>query len=146
MNYMQSYDVIPWPDLRYLFGEIMYGGHITDAWDRRTNRIYLDILIKPELLQPNFNLCTGYKSPSADKFNYEKYKLYIEENLPVEIPQMFGMHPNAEIGYLTQQCDQLFSTIMDVSGGSSGDSKDSGEDSTKALLLDFQKSKFFLYF
>mmetsp|Transcript_10270 Transcript_10270/g.1603 ORF Transcript_10270/g.1603 Transcript_10270/m.1603 type:complete len:105 (+) Transcript_10270:2098-2412(+) len=37
MNYLQNYDVIPWPDLRYLFGDIMYGGHITDAWDRRTN-------------------------------------------------------------------------------------------------------------
>lgn len=63
-NYLQNYDVTPWPDLRYLFGDIMYGGHITDGWDRRTNRIYLEILIKPELLQPNFNLCQGYKSPS----------------------------------------------------------------------------------
>jgi len=28
----------------------MYGGHITDAWDRRTNNTYLMVLIKPELL------------------------------------------------------------------------------------------------
>lgn len=25
---------IPWDDLRYLFGEIMYGGHIVNNWDR----------------------------------------------------------------------------------------------------------------
>lgn len=57
MNYLQNYDVVPWADLRYLFGDIMYGGHITDGWDRRTNSTYLEVLIKPELLQPHFNLC-----------------------------------------------------------------------------------------
>lgn len=139
MNYLQNYDVIPWPDLRYLFGDIMYGGHITDNWDRRTNRIYLEILIKPELLQQNFNLCQGYKSPTAEKFNYDKYRQYIEESLPVETPQMFGMHPNAEIGYLTVQCDSLFGTIQEVEGGSGGASSEGETEQVKALLSDLQK-------
>lgn len=34
---------IPWVDLRYLFGEIMYGGHVTDFFDRRTNNTYLNV-------------------------------------------------------------------------------------------------------
>jgi len=34
----------------------MYGGHITDYWDRRTNNTYLYVYIRPELLQPTFNL------------------------------------------------------------------------------------------
>lgn len=34
-NYLENSSKIPWEDLRYLFGEIMYGGHITDGWDRR---------------------------------------------------------------------------------------------------------------
>lgn len=33
---------------------------------------------------------------------------------------MFGMHPNAEIGYLTLQCETLFDTILEVEGGSGG--------------------------
>jgi dynein heavy chain len=49
-NYLKAYDVVPYDDLRYLYGEIMYGGHITDNWDRRTNNTYLKVLIKPELL------------------------------------------------------------------------------------------------
>lgn len=33
---------------------------------------------------------------------------------------MFGLHPNAEIGYLTLQTETLFSTIQSVSGGGAG--------------------------
>lgn len=77
-NYLSKYEVVPWADLRYIFGEIMYGGHITDDWDRRTNRTYLEVLIKPELLQLNFNLAPGFKSPDPVKFDYEKYERYID--------------------------------------------------------------------
>ncbi|MCQ2818153.1 MAG: hypothetical protein MJ252_12880, partial [archaeon] len=34
-NYLEKYDQVPYADLRYIYGEIMYGGHITDNWDRR---------------------------------------------------------------------------------------------------------------
>ena len=35
-NYLeagQSADKVPWSDLRYIFGDILYGGHITDGSD-----------------------------------------------------------------------------------------------------------------
>jgi len=40
-NYLTKYELTPYDDLKYIFGEIMYGGHITDFWDRRTNNTYL---------------------------------------------------------------------------------------------------------
>ena len=40
-NYLEANAKVPWEDLRYLFGEIMYGGHITDDWDRTLCRTYL---------------------------------------------------------------------------------------------------------
>ena len=49
-NYLGKYDIVPYDDLRYIFGEIMYGGHITDEWDRRTNRTYLSVIIRAELM------------------------------------------------------------------------------------------------
>ncbi len=55
-----------------------------------------------------------YRSPDPSKFNYEAYRLYIEEKLPAESPVAFGMHPNAEIGYLTDQCNFIFNSIVDV--------------------------------
>merc|ERR1712224_750157 len=94
-NYLRNNDVIPWDDLRYIFGEIMYGGHITDNWDRRVNTTYLLVLITPELFN-NMNLAPGFKSPDASKFEYQHYVKYTEEKFPMETPNMFWLHPNAE--------------------------------------------------
>lgn len=51
---------VPWTDLRYLFGEIMYGGHITDDWDRRLCRTYLEEYMKPELVRNTSNIHRAY--------------------------------------------------------------------------------------
>ncbi|KAF4519850.1 hypothetical protein B566_EDAN005192, partial [Ephemera danica] len=48
-NYLEASAKVPWEDLRYLFGEIMYGGHITDDWDRRLCNSYLEELMQPDL-------------------------------------------------------------------------------------------------
>ena len=75
-NYLRNNDVIPWDDLRYIFGEIMYGGHITDNWDRRVNTTYLLCLVKPELFD-GMELAPGYQA----KFDgtYEEYRLYTRQ-------------------------------------------------------------------
>lgn len=49
-NYLEANNKIPWEDLRYLLGEIMYGGHITDDWDRRLCRTYLEVYMNPDLV------------------------------------------------------------------------------------------------
>ena len=47
---------IPWDDLKYIFGEIMYGGHIVDDWDRRLCNSYLEYLLVPNLCMEDFEL------------------------------------------------------------------------------------------
>jgi len=92
----------------------MYGGHITDNLDRRTNATYLEKLIKPEILQ-QMNLTMwhpGFKSPDPMKYDRAKYEGFIETGLPMEVPEMFGLHKNAEIGYLTQTAETLFAMIQ----------------------------------
>ena len=117
-NYLEKYEKVPYEDLRYLYGEIMYGGHITDDWDRRTNNAYLTTLIKPELLT-GCNLAKNFKSPDPSKFNYEDYQKYINDKLPPESPILFYLHPNAEISYNTSQGQFLFECILDIQGGGS---------------------------
>jgi dynein heavy chain len=135
-NYLTKYEKVPYADLGYIYGEIMYGGHITDGWDRRTNMSYLHVLMRPEILQQmQLTLAPGFKSPDPQKFDREAYRKYIEEKLPPEQPQMFGLHPNAEIGYLTTQSETLFATIQSVSGGSGGGGGDDGK--VKTIIANF---------
>lgn len=50
-NYLEANNKVPWEDLRYLFGEIMYGGHITDDWDRKLCISYLEELMQSDLVK-----------------------------------------------------------------------------------------------
>jgi len=134
-NYLTQYDKVPYEDLRYLYGEIMYGGHITDEWDRRTNASYLNVLIRPEILaQMQLTCAPGFKSPDPIKFaTRQQYDDQIDNKLPAEIPQMFGLHPNAEIGYNTTQGETLFASILSVSGGSAA-AGNSGDGAVKQFI------------
>lgn len=117
--YLEANPVIPWDDIRYIFGEIMYGGHITDAWDRRTCNSYLSVLVNPKLFQA-LELGPGFHSPDPSTLDYEGYLTYVDEKLPADSPTMFGLHPNAEIGYLTNWTASIFETILGLGGGDSG--------------------------
>ena len=121
-NYLEANNIVPWEDLRYLFGEIMYGGHITDDWDRRLCKYYLEEFMKPEQLDGELFLAPGFQiPPNCDYMGFHKY---IDDNLPPESPHLYGLHPNAEIGFLTETSEQLFRTVLELqprdSGGGEG--------------------------
>ncbi|XP_069917502.1 dynein axonemal heavy chain 9 isoform X8 [Oryctolagus cuniculus] len=111
-NFLEANAKVPYDDLRYLFGEIMYGGHITDDWDRRLCRTYLEEFIKPEMLEGELSLAPGFLLPG--NMDYSGYHQYIDTELPPESPYLYGLHPNAEIGFLTQTSDKLFRTVLEL--------------------------------
>lgn len=47
------------------------------------------------------------------------------------------MHPNAEIGFLTLQCETIFDTILSIQGGSGGGGG-SKDDLIMNILSDFK--------
>lgn len=96
MNYLENNTKVPWEDLRYLFGEIMYGGHITDDWDRRLCRTYLLEYLQAELIDGDHHLAPGFLAPP--NMDYQSYHKYVDDYLPSESPVLYGLHPNAEIG------------------------------------------------
>ncbi|NXL49102.1 DYH17 protein, partial [Podilymbus podiceps] len=135
-NYLEANPKVPWDDLRYLFGEIMYGGHITDDWDRRLCRTYLSEYIHAEMLEGEVYLAPGFLIPPS--LDYKGYHEYVDNNLPPESPYLYGLHPNAEIGFLTVTSDRLFRTVLEMqpkesdAGGGSGASRE--EKASKSVL------------
>ncbi|XP_060805137.1 dynein beta chain, ciliary [Amyelois transitella] len=111
-NYLEANPRVPWEDLRYLFGEIMYGGHITDDWDRRLCRTFLLEYMVPELVDGEAQLAPGFISPPNS--DYVGYHQYIDDFLPDETPYLYGLHPNAEIGYLTTVSERLFKVVFEM--------------------------------
>ena len=114
-DYLEVNDSIPFEDMRYVWGAIMYGGHITDAWDRRTNNAYLEVLMVPGILK-NMLLCPGFKAPNAKNFDYQGISDYVTQKLPDETPAMFRMHTNAEVGYLITNVSEIFQQVVLLGG------------------------------
>lgn len=120
-NYLSNYEHVPYEDIRYIYGEIMYGGHITDNWDRRTCATYLQFIIRPEILRNmQLTLGPGFRSPDPEKYDREDYARFLEERLPAEQPLLFGLHANAEINYLTDFSETVMNTILVTTGGGGG--------------------------
>ena len=134
-NYLEGGTTIPWDDLRYLFGEIFYGGHITDNYDRALCTAYLLAYVRVELLE-GINMFPGFASPPT--LNYKGYLEYIEESLERETPIAYGLHPNAEINFMTQQAATLFSDIANLSpkGGGGGEGGMTQSEKVKLVLDD----------
>uniref|UniRef100_A0A4X2K4X9 AAA+ ATPase domain-containing protein n=1 Tax=Vombatus ursinus TaxID=29139 RepID=A0A4X2K4X9_VOMUR len=111
-NYLEANATVPWEDLRYLFGEIMYGGHITDDWDRKLCRGYLEEFMNPSMFEGELLLAPGFPAPLT--LDYTGYHQYVEEALPPESPVLYGLHPNAEIGFLTVTSNALFRVLLEM--------------------------------
>jgi len=110
---------IPWDDLRYIYGEIMYGGHITDDWDRVLCMAYLSNFLVPQITD-ELDLAPGLPVPSYE--TYQQGAEIMKNQIPAETPMLYGLHGNAEIGYQTASANKLFSTINELQpkGSSAG--------------------------
>jgi dynein heavy chain len=137
-NYLEGNVKIPWEDLRYIFGEIMYGGHITDDWDRRLCRNYLETYFNPTMFEGDLNLAPDFPLPPP--LDYKGYHSYIDDKLPSESPKLYGLHPNAEIDFLSQTSEKLFRTLIEISPRdtnsiNSGDSGSMSRDEKVIFIL-----------
>ena len=52
---------IPWNSLKYLIGEVMYGGRAIDSFDRRILNTYMDEYMG-DFIFDTFQVSTGHRS------------------------------------------------------------------------------------
>ena len=69
-------------------------------------------------------IAPGFASPP--NLDYTGYHTYIDETLPPESPYLYGLHPNAEIGFLTTTSDNLFRTVLEMQPRDSSSSNGTG--------------------
>ncbi|VVC95211.1 unnamed protein product, partial [Leptidea sinapis] len=69
--------------------------------------------------------------PAPPNTDYAGYHQYIEDAMPAESPYLYGLHPNAEIGFLTTTSENLFRTIFEMQPR---DAQASGATTVKQML------------
>jgi len=51
---------VPWKAIKYLTGEIAYGGRVTDNWDQRCLQSILEKFYSPKTLQESYGYTEDY--------------------------------------------------------------------------------------
>jgi dynein heavy chain len=148
LNYMENAPTkVPWEDLRYLFGEIMYGGHIVNDFDRVMTNEYLQFYMRDDILDemdmfPYPDVKLDYFHAPQTSAAYDKVLEQIDGQLTGDSPLAFGLHPNAEIGFRTDISEALFRTVVDITaplgggGGGGGGDGGSAQNTAEAMLQD----------
>ncbi|XP_049338447.1 dynein axonemal heavy chain 2 [Astyanax mexicanus] len=113
--YLDEYEEIPWDALKYLIAGVNYGGHVTDDWDRRLLTTYInDYFCEGAVNTPFFKLSSlpTYYIPRDG--SQDTYREYIRQLPPVEHPEVFGQHPNADIASQISETRTLFDTLLSL--------------------------------
>jgi len=108
---------LPYDTLRYLIGEAMYGGRVTDNKDRRVLMTYLEEYFGDFIFDTNqrfFFSQSGadYIVPSEETFDLTLE--WIDQTPLFTPPGVFGLHSNAEIQYFNNAAKELWLNILDM--------------------------------
>ncbi|EZA60758.1 Dynein heavy chain 5, axonemal [Ooceraea biroi] len=112
---------ISWPTVCYMLGEVQYGGRVTDDFDKRLLTTFTHVWFCDVLLRPGFEFYQGYRVPQTR--NLQGYVDYIDGLEATDTPEVFGLHPNADITYQINTAKGILDTILNVQpkeGGAQG--------------------------
>ena len=135
--YLDEYDETPWDALKYLVSEINYGGRVTDDWDRRLMNVYMgQFFCEDTITVPQYRLSSlsAYVVPEDGPLS--SYREVCAGLPPIDRPEAFGQHGNADIASQIQLGTALLATIVSLQPKASDDAGASPEDKVYALADD----------
>ena len=105
---------LPWKALLCMTGEIMYGGRLTDEWDRTCLLLILERSFNSSLLKQPCRLAKHgtYMVPAGS--HKEEFMAYIDSLPTSETPEIFGLHNNADIMFRQLQSDDTHMWLQDL--------------------------------
>eukprot|EP00929_Paragymnodinium_shiwhaense_P038462 TRINITY_DN20312_c0_g2_i4.p1 TRINITY_DN20312_c0_g2~~TRINITY_DN20312_c0_g2_i4.p1 ORF type:complete len:4213 (-),score=1296.02 TRINITY_DN20312_c0_g2_i4:279-12917(-) len=138
--FIEENDAIPYAALRYTAAEANYGGRVTDANDRRTINFILTDFYCPEILNDGYKFSPSgvYYAPKFQPLN--SYVDYIR-SLPLnQMPEVFGLHANANLSASISEAMRLLQTACSLqpktAGGADAKSPDAIMAETSADFLE----------
>uniref|UniRef100_F7F2H3 AAA+ ATPase domain-containing protein n=1 Tax=Ornithorhynchus anatinus TaxID=9258 RepID=F7F2H3_ORNAN len=112
---LENQTEIPWHAIHYLIGEVVYGGRVTDLWDRRCLLTILNNFCNPAVLQEDFTFSRdGVYRLVSESASFEDCRSYIQSLPDIESPEVFGMHQNAKRVYLESQAQDFVNSVITV--------------------------------
>jgi dynein heavy chain, axonemal len=90
---------VPYVALNYIVAQVNYGGRVTDDRDIRTMNSMLRKYFCPEVMNDNYKLSKLDMYYAPPEGTFEAMNDYLD-GLPLdEDPEVFGLHPNANMIY-----------------------------------------------
>eukprot|EP01040_Poterioochromonas_malhamensis_P005875 gene5875-6317_t len=110
-------EFLPWGSLKYLIGDAMYGGRVSDDMDRRILKTYLEEYMGDFLFddKQKFHFSSvGFNYQLPEYGELENYTMMIESLPLTNSPAVFGLHPNAEIGYYSNAVKSMWLDLISL--------------------------------
>uniref|UniRef100_A0A1B0GJY1 Putative dyneins heavy chain n=1 Tax=Lutzomyia longipalpis TaxID=7200 RepID=A0A1B0GJY1_LUTLO len=112
---------VSWQTLCYMLGEVQYGAGLRMTLIKRLLTTFTQVWFSESLLSSGFEFYKGYRVPMTR--NLQGYVDYINSLPTSDTPEVFGLHPNADITYQINTAKGILDTILSVQpkeGGSQG--------------------------
>jgi dynein heavy chain, axonemal len=96
-----------WNTVRYMVSQIQYGGKITDDFDMLLMDTYAEKYFHSGCLKLQYEVYrddrSGFSYQVPDGVDIDVFRAYIETLPAQESPEIFGLHPNADLTFRTLQ-------------------------------------------